>query len=273
MKKIIIDLTIVIPTVGEKSIFECIKCIKNSSYQPKEVFLVIPNEYSQRISSLENNKDSIKIIKTNSKGQVLQKIKGFNKVSSKYMMQLDADILLEKNAIKILHKFMVEKNNKVAVAPLLIPNNSNKFKYKFNFFNFIKNYIISGSNNLKSGIITDIGYNTWFEIEELTRPSYLVEWLPGGCILFSKEFSIDYNYYPFKNKAYCEDIIHSICLKQKDIKLFLLPKAQAYNIGYKKSKTKVFDKIKEFNVRYYLLKKIKGNKIRFLIWFIIYVIK
>ena len=53
MKKIIIDLTIVIPTVGEKSIFECIKCIKNSSYQPKEVFLVIPNEYSQRISSLE----------------------------------------------------------------------------------------------------------------------------------------------------------------------------------------------------------------------------
>ena len=70
----------------------------------------------------------------------MQKIKGFNKVSSKYMMQLDADILLEKNAIKILHKFMVEKNNKVAVAPLLIPNNSNKFKYKFNFLILLKIY-------------------------------------------------------------------------------------------------------------------------------------
>jgi hypothetical protein len=35
------------------------------------------------------------------------------------------------------------------------------------------------------------------------------EWLPGGCVLQERECLISDNFFPFRGKAYCEDIIHS----------------------------------------------------------------
>ena len=210
---------------------------------PKLILIIIPKDYSSNIDKTKIPKNS-KIIFTNFKGQVSQKIFGFKEVKTKYIMQLDCDVFVKKNTIEKLHNFVLNYKNKIAVAPLLMPNFNDN--YNKGLFSKIRNYIISGKIKLIPGKITDIGYNTWFHNNEFKNYSYNVDWLPGGCILFKKNSVIENNYYPFKNKAYCEDILHSLHLLQK---------------------------LNEFKVRYFILEKIKGNKIRFFIWFFLYVIK
>lgn len=272
MKKKTINLSIVIPTLGEDSIFQCLDSIKKNTFLPEEILIVIPKNLSYKIESLPTNESFIKIIKTDFQGQVIQKIHGFKISQSKYVMQLDADILLEQDTLKNLYYYISDKSNS-AVAPLLIPNISDYSKKVSNLIMLIKNYVICGSTKLKPGVITDVGYNTWFRSNDIKKPFYLVEWLPGGCILFTRDALILDNYYPFKNKAYCEDIIHSIHLTNKNVNLYFLPNNKVTNIGYQRSKNSFFEKIKEFKVRYYILKKIKGHFIRFLLWYFLYVIK
>lgn len=270
MKQKIIDLTVVIPTIGEKTLSNCIKRVNSGTILPKLILIVIPKDYSSNINKIKIPKNS-QIIYTNFKGQVLQRISGFKEVKTKFLMQLDCDIFVNKNTIEKLYKFILVFKNKIAVAPLLIPNTNHN--YNKGFFSKIRNYIISGDFRLKPGKITDIGYNTWFHINDFKNISYNVDWLPGGCILYNKNSVIKNNYYPFKKKAYCEDIIHSLQLSKKNVKLFLFPSAKVKNKGYIRSKTNLSEKLNEFKVRHFILKKIKGNKIRFFIWFILYVIK
>jgi hypothetical protein len=54
------------------------------------------------------------------------------------------------------------------------------------------------------------------------------QWLYGGCVLHRKNDLVLENFFPFKGKAYCEDLIHSAVLRNKGIKLFFMPKANAY---------------------------------------------
>ena len=268
----IIDLTIVIPPLGEKTLVKCLNSINLGNVLPKEILIVIPKEYSKNLFKLKISNNA-KIIYSNLKGQVAQKILGFKNAKTKFIMQLDSDIILSKKTIEHLYNFILINKKKVAVAPLLLPNINHNLKKKYNLSTSLKNYILSGSPNLLPGKITDIGYNTWFSSYELSDASIQVEWLPGGCILFHKNAIIKKNYYPFKNKAYCEDIIHSLLLTQKNVKLFLLPMTKARNLGYPKSRTNLFQRLREINVRLFILKKIRGNKIRFLIWYFLYVFK
>ena len=47
-----------------------------------------------------------------------------------------------------------------------------------------------------------------------------VEWLPGGCMLHHKEHLVLFDYYPFKGKAYLEDLFHSNLLRKEGVTLF-----------------------------------------------------
>ena len=267
-----VDITIVIPTLGEKTLTKCLDSINNGSTLPKIIFIIIPKEYSKNLVKVKIPNNA-KIIFSSLKGQVAQKILGFKNAKTKFIMQLDSDIILSKKTIEHLYNFISINKKKIAVAPLLLPNISHNSKKKYNLSTSLKNYLLSGSSNLLPGKITDIGYNTWFSSYELSDTSIQVEWLPGACILFHKNAIIKKNYYPFKNKAYCEDIIHSLLLTQKNVKLFLLPMTKARNLGYPKSRTNLFQRLREINVRLFILKKIRGNKIRFLIWYFLYVFK
>ena len=51
MKKKTINLSIVIPTLGEDSIFQCLDCIKKNTFLPEEILIVIPKNLSYKIES------------------------------------------------------------------------------------------------------------------------------------------------------------------------------------------------------------------------------
>jgi len=86
------DLTVVIPTVGEKDLFNVVRKINfYANDRPKMIIIVVYylnfNKINNKIKEFKN----VKILITKKKGQVFQRNEGFKKVTTKYTLQLDAD--------------------------------------------------------------------------------------------------------------------------------------------------------------------------------------
>ena len=80
---------------------------------------------------------------------------------------------------------------------------------------------MNGSDGYQPGKIdksgSPVGIDPGSEYKEL----FDVEWLAGGCVMHYRENLILGNIYPFKGKAYCEDIIHSYYLKSRGVSLIV----------------------------------------------------
>ena len=75
-------------------------------------------------------------------------------------MQLDSDIIVNKYTIEKLIHFISKNNDEIAVAPILRPLIKKKY---LKFFLTNQKFTHKWKITLKSGKITDIGYNSWFE--------------------------------------------------------------------------------------------------------------
>ena len=72
------ELSVVIPTIGEKSLLETIKKLNYKKNQiPSEIIISIYYLNFYKIQNKLNNYTNIKIIKVNKKGQVNQRVQGF----------------------------------------------------------------------------------------------------------------------------------------------------------------------------------------------------
>ena len=86
------------------------------------------------------------------------------------------------------------------------------------------------------------------------------------CILYHKKNSILKFPIKYRDKSYCEDIIHSIIRRKKNLKHFVVrnSKIMTDKISYNDFNIKqIFD---EFVIRKILLNYTKGNIFRFYIW-------
>jgi len=141
-------------------------------------------------------------------------------------MQLDDDIELAYDCIEILIGGMQTCIGKAALAPALHyrKNKTSAFiKKKPNFYYWLMN----GSKGYQAGSVYLSGSPEGVDFD---GDCNFIEskWLYGGCVLHRKSNLVLENYFPFKGKAYCEDLIHSASLRNKEVKLFFMPKAFAY---------------------------------------------
>ena len=75
------------------------------------------------------------------------------------------------------------------------------------------------------GTISKIGTNYGVDVNYMNSALKETEWLPGGCVLHYNNSTIKNNYFPFSGKAFCEDLMHSTLLRQKNIKLWITKNA------------------------------------------------
>ena len=73
------DLSIVIPTLGETTLNNTLEAILNGSVIPKEIIVVLPIGHNFKPKINIKNSDIIKIVFSQQKGQVSQRIFGFKK--------------------------------------------------------------------------------------------------------------------------------------------------------------------------------------------------
>ena len=225
----ILDLTIVIPTVGEKSLLNVIENLNSTNSKPKKILVIIYKENFKKINNNIHLHNNVEIVQTNLPGQVNQRVEGFKLALTDYVMQLDADCYINNQSITAMINFL--KNNKdFSVGPCFIDISNDLPIHKLNNNNkvsqFIKNLILGFPNSNKiMGKISKSGTNFGVDFNFLKEDIIQVDWIPGGCSMHYKKNLCLKNYFPFEGKAFYEDLIHSKLLIQKNIKLFIIKKA------------------------------------------------
>lgn len=220
-------VSVVIATLGGGSLSATIGKLNTGDLPPKEILIAIPEDIAERVTALATG--NVNIVKVPGWGQVRQRAYGFSQVKCPYVLQIDDDVELEKQCLQKMVNFIGSRKD-VAVCPSLLdhitgkpsehlskPKQDSGFLYKFLF------RVINGRKGYQAGKISLAGVNMAHDAKA-TEP-YEVEWVPGGCVLHVAENLVTFNYYPFKGKAFSEDLFHSVILRRKGVKLYHLPSA------------------------------------------------
>jgi len=223
-------ITVVIPTLGGESLQETIMQLNKGAMIPEEILVCIPKEesFNKDILSWTN----VKTIKTECRGQVSQRIVGFEKAKTRYVMQLDDDVIVDQHCLEYLLETIKSNGHKVAVAPSLIDLSTKKSVYKKpnrnQLIESIYYWLMNGSSGYQPGKIDKSGTPIGVDAQNNSSKPSESEWLAGGCVMHYRTNLVLENYFPFKGKAFSEDVIHSLKLKNKGIKLLIEPKAVCF---------------------------------------------
>jgi hypothetical protein len=260
----ILPVSVVIATLGNKSLINTIESLNSTKYKPKQILVCIPLELKTNVD-LQNKFDNVIIHYTSKFGQVYQRSEGFKIATEKYVLQLDDDIIFTGLNLKDLLSDLNELDDKSAIGPQYFNLTKNIFCYT-NFYglkkieSYLIEYFLGGSKfgKKRMGTISKSGQNFNYDINYMKQDMVQVEWLAGGCVLHLKKNLITYDFYPFSGKAYCEDLIHSFLLTENSIKLFLT-KNVICNLEDTYEPIGKLEILKEKTARNYLLILINGS--------------
>ncbi len=197
----------------------------------------------------------------------------------KVVLQLDDDIILSRNCLFKLYNKIKNKNN-IAIAPkyLLSQKKSKIYKKPNSYLLKVYHWLINSKKGYNPGTISLSGFN--YADENKKKGIKEHEWLPGGIIIHKKKNLILKNYYPFNfKKSYCEDVLHSLLLREKKIKLMKYYEATVRDltpgniVEYDSFGKTLKNLYSEFLIRYYIVTKFSFSRIRLFIYYLIYFLR
>ncbi|MES2413919.1 MAG: hypothetical protein V4614_08970 [Pseudomonadota bacterium] len=214
-------ITVVIATLGGESLASTLVALNCGSFVPAEILICIPAEDAHKVEQFRS--ETVKILKTDCRGQVAQRLVGFRHVSTELVMQLDDDMLVDGRCLELLEDSMQQLGSCVAIAPALVDQNTGTSIYvkpKRNpILLAIYYWLMNGSAGYEPGCTDKSGSAVGIDPSTPGPALRDVEWLAGGCILHYKKNLVLENFWPRPGKAYCEDVLHSHLLRSKGIRL------------------------------------------------------
>jgi len=215
------NLSVVIPTLGGDSLIRTIEQLNQGTVVPSEILVCIPEEEAPRVANLPF--DNVKVIITSCRGQVAQRAFGFQQANYEFVLQLDDDISVRRTCVESLIACMNERAD-VAVGPKLYDAKTGQYHLfmmpkdkKISWFERLLFWVVNGPRGYEPGQIGRAGIS--MGVPERPGNWSDLGWLPGGCVLHRKPNLILFDFYPFKGKAFVEDLFHSVLLRRKNIRL------------------------------------------------------
>jgi len=226
-------LSVVIPTLGGIPLKDTIEALQNSSIKPLEILICMPNS-SKLLADIDLS-DNVEIIRTKKKGQVYQRMIGFLEAKGELVLQIDDDIILEKDTIERLVYCLNSSSEKVAVAPTLLKEGTDQSVFSRNsnrntISRKVSGWILNGKNGYKPGYVGLSGVGFGLDFYDKTQEKTETEWITGACLLHRSQNLITQDYFPFSGKAYSEDLMHSFLLRENGVKLYICNNAIAYAV-------------------------------------------
>jgi glycosyltransferase involved in cell wall biosynthesis len=214
-------VSVVIPTLGGESVWETIECLNSGTLVPEEILLCIPETETHRVNG--RVVPNVTILPTTCRGQVAQRARGFRAARSPLVLQLDDDIMLDRDCLERLVEFLGTETG-LAVGPELYDRATGRYRSflardpttKTGVAESILYWVINGPAGYQPGQIGRAGINMGVPQSGDYRG---LAWLPGGCVLHRREELELSDFYPFPGKAFAEDLFHSALLTRKGIKL------------------------------------------------------
>jgi GT2 family glycosyltransferase len=264
-------VSVVIPTLGGDFLAKTIHVLNNGTIVPDEILVCIPEGYEENVSEIYHS--NIQVLLTKVKGQVAQRAEGFKAAKNKFVMQLDDDMLVSDNLVENLIKVLNSRTEKSVVSPGyfdLKSGNSLHRKPKMGASYRTYLFLINGTTDYIEGTVTNSGLSFGVDTTIIRQDVLEAEWVPGGCLMHRKENLIVENYFPFKGKAYCEDLIQSYLLKANGIKLLVSREAQCWtklDSSYQSFSQLLNQKLDELRKRKYFIKLSGSNLVRMYVFF------
>ena len=226
------DITAVIATLGEPSLEKTIESILSGSVVPYRIALCIPNDFKYRVARLSERFPCIDVVATRQQGQVSQRIVGFRSSNSKYTLQLDSDVVVDRLMVENLKNFLLS-HPRSCVGPVIFRNRSESI-YSFlssdcNVYTRrqkkLITWILNGSDGFQSGKISrgGVGFGP-----DLVGDTDDAQWLPGCCIMHETDNLITEEYFPWYGKAFGEDLFHSHHIESNGVNIFFDRNSKLY---------------------------------------------
>lgn len=216
------NVSVVIATLGGDSIDPTISALNKGGILPSEILICIPQDSAHLLGRLKSI-PNVKIIETPCTGQVAQRAFGFQLAAHDLVLQLDDDVQLRSDCLENLVNCLQLFGN-AAVAPKMHDVISKKYhdflvsnKNCCSWFQVLLFWVVNGRMGYQPGQIGRAGIG--MGVPEYPNDWANLAWLPGGCVLHKRSNLVLYDYYPFKGKAFAEDLFHSVLLRAKDVQL------------------------------------------------------
>lgn len=220
-------LSVVIATLGGPTLRSTVEALNAGSFVPTEILICIPDGDSSKVNDLEFA--NVKIFPTNFRGQVPQRIYGFERCGCAMVMQLDDDLLVDELCLQRLVNTGLALGPNVAVAPALVNKKTGSSVYtkprRNGFVASVYYWLMNGWEGYVPGRIDKSGSSVGIDPFISTASLHDVEWLAGGCVLHRKENLVVENFWLLPGKAYYEDVVHSSLLRAKGVRLVIEPSA------------------------------------------------
>ncbi len=261
------SVSVVIPSLGNVNLLKTINVLNSGTFVPNEIIVCVPDN---TILSF-NVPSNCEILYCQKRSQVAQRVEGFRKAKYEFILQLDDDTHMDKyclaNLLVVLNKF----NFDCAVAPIILDSETKESIYKNESIKstvtHLKYFIANGLRMYKPGSVTLVGSCFGPSLTIGVNTESEVEWLAGCCILHKRKNIITEDFYPFKGKAYGEDLIASYLYKKKSIRFYISTNALCYTDSCSPLESSFAELLKELRAKYYYITLSDRKLIRFYVYY------
>lgn len=268
-------VSVVIATLGGESLPSTLDKLNSGTLIPDEILVCIPSsEYNHRNFLFEDN---IKVIPTPIRGQVAQRAYGFRRAQYEYVLQLDDDMSVDQYCLERLVDTLDIYGANASVSPALIDEQTGRSVYVRpkgpKFLLSIYFWLMNGAKGFQPGTIDKAGSAVGVDPAFLMSRFVEVEWLAGGCMLHRRENLVLEDFWKRPGKAYCEDILHSYLLRQRNIRLFVDTSARCELELVRKEEMTfhsfLVDLYNDFSARKYYMKRISGVSLNMYLYYVV----
>jgi hypothetical protein len=267
------QITVIIPTLGNRNITKLLTDLTNSVFI-KEIIISKPRTKNKNFL-LKNKK--IKIIYSDIKNQVYQRVTPIRLISNKFLLYLDDDVLLNKNFVNNLYKDAVKSGSRFVLSPCYYDNNKKKIhnldgNFYFNLKKILHFFLFGVPFGKKRmGFFSKAGSCYGVDPDYMNKEFYKAQWFPGGCFLLPYRMMERNFYFNIRQKSFGEDLLLSHILKKK-CSIIVSKKLSIYTEKPQTLNTK--KQIHQYlNAHKYLCKKINLNNFYTKIWRSIFLFK
>ena len=225
-KQELYPLSVVIATLGGETLADTISYLNSGEKFPTEILICIPEEESSCAESLSMK--NVKIIKTSCRGQVAQRAYGLQRACQPLVLQLDDDIVLRPDDLRLLVQALGQLGHGHALAPLFKHLSTGQYVTEYTrgisgkLQSLFASLICGAPWGIKRmGVISPAGMGYGVDRRYCEPGLFETQWLPGGCVICHREDLVTEDYYPFAGKAFGEDLVHSVLWRKQGTRLWI----------------------------------------------------